>query len=58
MEVTYKLVSEAEADLKSKKISVNSPIGQGLLGKKVGDTAAIETPRGAINFKIINISVG
>jgi transcription elongation factor GreA len=56
-EVTYKLVAEAEANLKEKKISVNSPIGQGLLGKSVGDTAQIHTPAGLINFEIVNISL-
>ncbi|MBK7808287.1 MAG: transcription elongation factor GreA [Saprospiraceae bacterium] len=56
-EVTYKLVAEAEANLKEKKISVNSPIGQGLLGKTVGDLAQIQTPAGPINFKIVNISL-
>jgi len=56
-EVTYKLVAEAEANLKEKKISVNSPIGHGLLGKTVGDVAQIETPAGMINFKIVNISL-
>ncbi len=56
-EVTYKLVAEAEANLKEKKISVSSPIGQGLLGKAVGDTAQIQTPAGLINFKIIKISL-
>ncbi|MBK8348900.1 MAG: transcription elongation factor GreA [Saprospiraceae bacterium] len=56
-EVTYKLVAEAEANLKEKKISVSSPIGQGLLGKTVGDVAQISTPAGLINFKIINISL-
>lgn len=56
-EVTYKLVAEAEANLKEKKISVSSPIGQGLLGKVVGDVAQIQTPAGLINFKIINISL-
>lgn len=57
-EVTYKLVAEAESDLKAKKISVNSPIGKGLLGKKVGEIATIETPRANIEFKVINISIG
>ncbi|MCC6817629.1 MAG: transcription elongation factor GreA, partial [Bacteroidia bacterium] len=47
-EVTYKLVAEAEANLKEKKISVNSPIGHGLLGKSVGDMAQIQTPAGLI----------
>jgi len=56
-EVTYKLVAEAEANLKEKKISVSSPIGQGLLGKTVGDLAQIQTPAGLINFKIVNISL-
>ncbi len=56
-EVTYKLVAEAEANLKEKKISVNSPIGHGLLGKSVGDTAQIQTPTGMINFEIVNISL-
>lgn len=56
-EMTYKLVAEAEANLKEKKISVNSPIGQGLLGKSVGDTAQIQTPNGTMDFKIINITL-
>lgn len=56
-ELTYKLVSEAEADLKAKKISVNSPIGQGLLGKKVGEKAEIQTPGGIIQFEIMDISI-
>jgi transcription elongation factor GreA len=56
-ELTYKLVAEAEANLKEKKISVSSPIGQGLLGKTIGDIAKIQTPAGLINFEIINISL-
>ena len=56
MEVSYKLVSESEANLKEKKISVGSPIGKGLLGKVVGDIAQITTPAGAIDFEIIDIS--
>jgi transcription elongation factor GreA len=56
-EMTYKLVSESEANLKEKKISVNSPIGQGLLGKAVGDIAQIKTPGGSMDFKIVNISL-
>ena len=56
-QVTYKLVAEAEANLKEKKISINSPIGQGLLGKSVGDVAQIQTPAGLINFEIIKISL-
>ena len=56
-EMTYQLVSQAEADLKNKKISVDSPIGKGLLGKAVGEIAVIETPGGNLEFKIIKISV-
>lgn len=56
-EITYQLVSESEANLKAKKISVNSPIGEGLLGKEVGDIAIVETPRGNINFEIVNIAI-
>lgn len=56
-EMTYKLVSESEANLKEKKISVNSPIGQGLLGKAVGDIAQIHTPRGPIDFEVVKISL-
>jgi transcription elongation factor GreA len=56
-EVTYKLVSESEADLKSKKISISSPMGQGLLGKKIGDMATIMTPRGDLKFEIVDISL-
>jgi transcription elongation factor GreA len=55
--MTYKLVSEEEADLKSGKISVQSPIGKGLLGKKVGDTAQIQAPAGVVEFEIIDISI-
>jgi transcription elongation factor GreA len=53
----YTLVSEREADLKSGKISVSSPIGQGLLGKKKGDTAEIKTPAGIMIFEIVSISL-
>lgn len=56
MEMKYTLVAESEADLKSGKISVNSPIGKGLLGKKVGDTAEITVPNGAIKFEILEIT--
>jgi len=56
-EVTYKLVSAAEADLKEKKISVTSPIGSGLLGKKVGEIAEVTTPNGTIEFEIISIGL-
>lgn len=58
MEMTYKLVAESEADLKAGKISVNSPIGKGLLGKKVGDTAEITVPNGALKFEILEITRG
>ncbi|MCB0430396.1 MAG: transcription elongation factor GreA [Flavobacteriales bacterium] len=53
--MTYTLVSEEEADLKSGKISVDSPIGKGLLGKKVGDKTAIKVPSGTMEFEIIEI---
>lgn len=56
-EITYKLVSETEADLKAKKISVNSPIGLGVLGQEVGDKVEIETPGGIIQFEILEISL-
>ncbi|MCB0549097.1 MAG: transcription elongation factor GreA [Phaeodactylibacter sp.] len=56
-QLKYKLVSESEADLKDKKISVNSPMGQGLLGKAVGDLAIVETPRGNLEFEIVEISL-
>ncbi|KIC94533.1 transcription elongation factor GreA [Flavihumibacter solisilvae] len=54
--VTYQIVSEKEADLKSGKISVTSPIGQGLLGKVKGEIAEVKAPAGLIKFKIDNIS--
>jgi transcription elongation factor GreA len=54
---TYLLVSEEEADLKSGKISTMSPIGKGLLGKKVGDSAKIKTPAGEIEFEIMSIGL-
>jgi len=53
--MTYKLVSESEANLKDKKISVDSPIGKGLLGKKVGAIAQVQTPGGTIDFEIVEI---
>ena len=52
----YQLVAESEADLKSGKISVNSPIGKGLLGKSVGETAEISVPNGKLKFEIIEIN--
>lgn len=56
-ELTYQLVSESEANLREKKISVESPIGKGLLGKAVGEVATISTPAGEIDFKIMDISL-
>ena len=56
MEMNYTLVAESEADLKSGKISVNSPIGKGLLGKKVGDIAEIKVPNGTLKFEIKSIN--
>jgi len=53
----FQLVSETEADLKSRKISVNSPMGQGLLGKAVGEIAVVETPRGNIEFEVMEITL-
>ena len=56
IEMVYTLVAENEADIKLRKISVDSPIGKGLLGKVVGQVAEIETPGGLLKFEIINIS--
>jgi transcription elongation factor GreA len=56
MEIEYTLVAESEADIKVRKISVDSPIGKGLLGKKVGDIVAVQTPGGLIQFEIISLS--
>jgi transcription elongation factor GreA len=56
MEMNYTLVADGEADLSLGKISVNSPIGQGLLGKIVGDVAEIQVPNGVMKFDIIEIS--
>ena len=56
MEMNYTLVADGEADLAAGKISVNSPIGQGLLGKTVGDVAEIKVPSGIIKFDIVEIS--
>jgi transcription elongation factor GreA len=55
--VTYQIVGEKEADLKCGKISVNSPIGRGLLGKTVGEVAEVQAPTGLIKFKVENISI-
>lgn len=54
--MTYFLVPETEADLKSGKLSVNSPISKGLLGKKVGDIADVVVPSGTMQFEILDIS--
>jgi len=56
-ELTYKIVSEKEADLKAGKISITSPIGKGLLGKKVGEIAEVQAPAGVIKFKVEHISI-
>ncbi|MDN5296262.1 MAG: transcription elongation factor GreA [Bacteroidota bacterium] len=56
-DMTYTLVSESEADLKSGKIAVNTPIAQGLLGKKVGDVVEIQVPSGTLTFEILEISI-
>jgi transcription elongation factor GreA len=56
MEMQYTLVAENEADLKAKKISIDSPIGKGLLGKEKGDIADVQTPNGVVKFEIIDIS--
>ncbi len=55
--ITYTIVSEEEADLKTGKISVNSPIGKGLLGKKAGEVAEIDVPAGKLEFEIQEISL-
>ena len=56
MEMKYTLVAESEADLKTGKISVTSPIGKGLLGKKVGEIAEVKVPNGTMNFEILEIT--
>ena len=56
MEMTYTLVAESEADLKTGKISVTSPIGKGLLGKSVGETAEIQVPNGTLKFDVLEIT--
>ncbi len=57
-ELTYKLVSETEADIKQMKISISSPIGAGLLGKKRGEIARVSTPGGILEFEVLDISIG
>ncbi len=55
--VTYQIVGEKEADLKANKISVSSPIGQGLLGKQKGEVAVVKAPTGILKFKIEEIAI-
>lgn len=55
-EVAYTLVSDSEANLRENKISVNTPIAKGLIGKKVGDVVEVQTPGGVMTFEVINIS--
>ncbi len=55
--MTYMLVSETEADIKAGKLSVNTPIAKGLIGKKVGDIAEVQVPKGIIEFEILEISI-
>ena len=55
--VTYQLVGEKEADLKAGKISASSPIGKGLIGKKIGETAEVQAPNGVMKFSIENITI-
>lgn len=55
-EMSYTLVSEKEADLAKGKISVDSPIGRGLLGAKVGERVTIQVPAGAVEFQVLDIS--
>ncbi|MDR0988714.1 MAG: transcription elongation factor GreA [Prevotellaceae bacterium] len=56
MKMVYTIVPENEANLKEGKISVNTPIAQGLLGKKAGDVAEIKVPQGSIRLEVVNIS--
>jgi len=55
--MVYTLVAESEANFKAGKIAVNTPIGQGLLGKKVGNVVDIKVPSGIMSFEIMNISI-
>lgn len=57
MEMKYTIVAENEADLKAGKISIDSPIGKGLIGKKVGDKVEVTVPAGIIPFQIIEITL-
>lgn len=56
MEFKYRLVADSETDVRNGKLSVNSPIGRGLLGKKVGEIAEIKVPNGIMKFEIVEIS--
>lgn len=56
-QMTYTLVSDSESDLKQNKISVNTPIAQGLMGHKVGDLVEINVPGGVVNFEIVEIGI-
>jgi transcription elongation factor GreA len=56
--MTYTLVSDSEANLKENKLAVNTPIAQGLMGKKVGDKVEIKVPSGIMSFEILEISLG
>ena len=56
-QMAYTIVAESEADLKANKIAVNTPIAQGLLGKKVGEVAEIKVPNGIVSFEVIDISI-
>ena len=55
--IEYTIVSDAEANLKEKKMSINTPIAQGLLGKTVGETAEVKVPNGTMEFEIVEISI-
>lgn len=57
IEVTYQIVAEEEADLAAKKISVQSPIGKGLLGKKKGEMAIVKAPAGDMEFQVLDITI-
>jgi transcription elongation factor GreA len=57
-EMIYMLVAENEADLKTGRISVGSPIGKGLLGKRIGEIAEITTPAGILKFEVLEIALG
>lgn len=56
-QMTYTLVAESEANLKENKIAINTPIAQGLMGKKVGEIAEIKVPNGMVSFEIIEITI-